>query len=132
MRRLGLILAVTVAWQVSTLHVATSPCKASARSVSPCRCCGNGHKCGCGKETDLGGSTDRSSERPGLCTCGSEGASWTVQPRIEVEHPRMPVGFATGGDSGVHFSQVESFQITPNMLSPPDDLSHLRTFILLI
>ncbi len=132
MGRFGLILAVTVAWQVSALRAASSPCKASARPATPCRCCGDGHKCGCCNKKDSGRSTEPSPDRPGLCTCGTEGVPWSVQPRIEVERPRVPVGFTTAGRPDVHFSQVESSQMTPNMLSPPDDLSHLGTFILLI
>ena len=130
MNRIVLSLAMIAMWQASMLSAAVSPCGASPESAKPCCCCGDSTKCGCGTQQE---------DRPGpchegarLCTCGSQGDFIFVQLRAPIEPPRALVEMISDSEEAKYGASCGCLETEVRIHSPPDDLFHLDTIVLLI
>jgi hypothetical protein len=149
MLRTLFIASAILAWQVTSLPLASTRCdmrlwdRSSSRSsdpsapgeiLSPTRsecCCGSGVDCSCCcKERSQSESTPETAFK--ICPCTSKAVPTVQQSRVTVERAReLPcVGTAPQDqDSPVGPILTEAWA---RAHSPPHQLTHVRTFVLLI
>lgn len=149
MLRTLFIVSATLAWQVTSLPLGSTCCDmrlgdrhstrssdSSARGESPSHtrskcCCGSGAECSCCcKERSQSESTPKTAFK--ICPCTSKAFPTVQQSRMTVERVReLPCAGAVPQDLDSPFGPILT-EAWARAHSPPHQLTHVRTFVLLI